>query len=57
MTPVDPLVVVTSEDLDASEHPSEHVEWVWPEDLDNHVSQWAIEWTDAEDNQTGLRFL
>lgn len=47
MTSVDPLVVVVSEDLDEPGHESETVTWVNPEDLDDRLRAWRIEWTDA----------
>jgi hypothetical protein len=56
MTPVDPLVVVTSEDLDAPDHPTETVDWVNPEALDARLADWAIEWSDVADERTGRRF-
>ena len=57
MTPVDPLVVVTSEDLDTPAHPSERVEWVWPDEMTEHIRAWDIEWTDVQDDETGARFV
>ncbi len=56
MTPVDPLVVVVSEDLDEPGHASETVTWVNPEDLDDRLRAWSIEWTDDLDDSTAQRF-
>ena len=56
MTVVDRLVVVTSDDLDMPQHPSEQVEWVAPEDLDSRLADWGIEWTVISDDVTGERF-
>ena len=56
MTPIDPLVVITSDDLDSPGHATETVEWVNPENVDERLAAWAIEWTDVPDNSTGRRF-
>lgn len=55
-TPVDPLVVVTSVDLDQPGHETESVRWVNPEDLESLLVAWSIEWTDIADDATGSRF-
>lgn len=56
MTPVDPVVVVTSEDLDEAGHATERVLWVNPEDLDARLKPWAIRWTGVPDDRTARRF-
>ncbi len=53
---VDPLVVVVSEDLDQAEHPSERVTWVWPDEVEEVLAAWSVEWTDVRDDLTGQRF-
>ncbi len=53
----DPLVVVTSEDLDVPDHASERVEWVWPNNLTQHLADWSVEWSDVPDDATGERFV
>lgn len=56
LTPVDPLVAVTSEDLDTPGHPSEQVIWVWPDDVEQRLATWAVQWSDVRDDRTGARF-
>jgi hypothetical protein len=56
MTPVDPLVVVLSPNLDVHRHPDEKVLWIWPEDIGARLAAWDVDWTDIADDQC-QRFL
>ena len=56
LTVVDPLVVVTSDDLDSPGHPTEQVDWVAADELDARLADWSIEWTEISDDVTGDRF-
>ena len=53
LTPVDPLAVVTSPDLDAPGLAAERAIWVNPEALSQRLASWAIDWTSQADNETG----
>lgn len=48
-TPVDPLVVIVSPDLDAPDHPDEQVLRVWPADIEELLAAWDVRWTDIND--------
>lgn len=57
LTPVDPLIVVLSPDLDRENHPDALHLWVNPEDLDKTLGSWNIVWTGPEDNHTAEQFI
>lgn len=55
-TPVDPLVVIVSPDLDVQGHPHEEVLRIWPADIDELLAAWHVDWTDFKDDQAADRF-
>lgn len=57
LTPLDPLVVLVSPDLDVPSHVEEQVLWVNPEELDALVDRWDVHWTEIADDQANDRFL
>lgn len=56
-TPVDPLVVIVSPDLDTPGHPDEQVLRIWPEDIGELVRAWEVSWTGIADDQGSDRFV
>ncbi|MCG6566904.1 hypothetical protein C3E87_04560 [Tessaracoccus sp. ZS01] len=56
-TPVDPLVVVVSPDLDVQGHPDEEVLRIWPADIEELLVAWDVEWTGFVDDQVVDRFV
>jgi hypothetical protein len=56
-TPVDPLVVIVSPDLDVQGHPHEEVLRIWPADIEELLEAWDVEWTGVDDDQAIDRFV
>lgn len=56
-TPVDPLVVIVSPDLDSPGHPDEQVLRIWPADIGELIQTWDVSWTGIRDDQGSDRFL
>jgi hypothetical protein len=57
LTPIDPLIVVLSPDLDRANRPDALHLWVNPEDIDDTLRPWHIVWTGPKDNHTAERFI
>lgn len=57
LTPVDPLVVIVSPNLDEQGHADEQVLRIWPADIDELLVAWDVEWTGIADDQAGDRFV
>lgn len=51
LTPVDPLVVIVSPNLDVPDHADEQVLRIWPGEIGEFIASWNIEWTSVKDNQ------
>ncbi len=50
-TPVDPLVVIVSPDLDVQGRADEEVLRIWPADIEELLAAWDVEWTSINDDQ------